>query len=420
MYTCSLERMKDKIKTFSAFGDAGHGGITRYSLSEAAIMARNEFKKRMEKIGAKIETDDLGDMYATLEGSDPDAKRIVMGSHVDSVKNGGNYDGILGVMSAMEVLETVAEKKIPHKHPLTAMIWTNEEGSLYPPAMMCSGIVCNDYLPKDIGAKFRFEDMMNSKSILDPTKTFGEALDKSGFKGDKKYRLSPDKYQYMFETHIEQGPILEDAGCDIGVVDCVLGMFNYRVRFYGQTVHAGTFPMPKRRDAFYAAAQALCYMHDEIDKLGIKDLVYTTGEVVCHPCVHTCVPDYFGFSVDARHEDPDSLAKVLEVVMSLADRQWAGCRCEVVKAWNRDTVCWNKKLVGYVEESATEAGVSHMRIHSGAGHDAQFASYMLPTTMIFVQSKDGLSHCEPEYSSPEHCTEGATVMLGAVLKADKD
>ncbi len=420
MYTCSLERMKDKIKTFSKFGDAGHGGITRYSLSEAAIMARNEFKKRMERIGAKIEIDDLGDMYATLEGSDPDAKRIVMGSHVDSVKNGGNYDGILGVMSAMEVLETIAEKKIPHKHPLTAMIWTNEEGSLYPPAMMCSGIVCNDYLPKDIGAKFRFEDMMNSKSILDQTKTFGEALDKSGFKGVKKYRLSPDRYQYMFETHIEQGPILEDAGRDIGVVDCVLGMFNYRVKFYGQTVHAGTFPMPKRRDAFYAAAQALCYMHDEIDKLGIKDLVYTTGEVVCHPCVHTCVPDYFDFSVDARHEDPDSLAKVLEVVMSLADRQWAGCRCEVVKAWNRDTVYWDKKLVGYVEESATEAGVSHMRIHSGAGHDAQFASYMLPTTMIFVQSKDGLSHCEPEYSSPEHCTEGATVMLGAVLRADKD
>ena len=132
------------------------------------------------------------------------------------------------------------------------------------------------------------------------------------------------------------------------------------------------------------------------------------------------MPDYFDFSVDARHEDPDLLAKVLEVVMSLADRQWAGCRCEVVKAWNRDTVYWDKKLVGYVEESATEAGVSHMRIHSGAGHDAQFASYMLPTTMIFVQSKDGLSHCEPEYSSPEHCTEGATVMLGAVLKADKD
>ena len=124
MYKCSLERMTDKIKTFSTFGDAGHGGITRYSLSPEAIQAREEFKKRMEAIGAIIEIDDLANMYATLPGTDKDAKRIVMGSHVDSVKNGGNYDGILGVMSAMEVLETVADQNIPHKHPLTAMIWT--------------------------------------------------------------------------------------------------------------------------------------------------------------------------------------------------------------------------------------------------------------------------------------------------------
>ena len=122
MYQCSLERMKDKIDTFSKFGDAGHGGITRYSLSEAAISARNEFIKRMEKIGATIEMDDVANIYATIEGSDPSAKRIVMASHCDSVKNGGNFDGILGVMSAMEVLETVVENNIPHKHPLTAMI----------------------------------------------------------------------------------------------------------------------------------------------------------------------------------------------------------------------------------------------------------------------------------------------------------
>ena len=141
MKTCSLERMTDKINTFSKFGDAGHGGITRYSLSAEAILARKEFQKRMEAIGAIIEIDDLANMYATLPGTDLDAKRIVMASHCDSVKNGGNYDGILGVMSAMEVLETVAKSKIPHRHPLTAMIWTNEEGSLYPPAMMCSGIV---------------------------------------------------------------------------------------------------------------------------------------------------------------------------------------------------------------------------------------------------------------------------------------
>jgi len=418
MFECSLERMKDKINTMSKFGDAGHGGITRYSLSSEAIMARNEFIKRMVAIGAVIEIDDVADIYATLPGSDPTAKRIVMASHIDSVKNGGNYDGILGVMTAMEALETVAEQKIPHKHPLTAMVWTNEEGSLYPPAMMCSGIVCYDYLPEDIRSKFKYEDMMESKSIMDQSKTFGQALEKSGFKGNKEFRLNPEKYLYMFETHIEQGPILEDNGNDIGVVDCVLGMFNYRVRFYGQTTHAGTFPMPKRKDAFFAAASALCYLHEEIDKLGVNELVYTTGEVVCHPCVHTCVPDYFDFSFDSRHEDPAVLERVLNIVKSCADKEWSGCRCEVVKAWNRDTVYWDKKLVSYVKEAAQEAGIKHQYIHSGAGHDAQFASYMIPTTMIFAQSKDGLSHCEPEYSKPEHCTECATVMLNAVLKAD--
>lgn len=420
MYKCSLERMTDKIKTFSKYGDAGHGGITRYSLSPEAIMARKEFEKRMKAIGAIIEVDDVANMYATLPGTDPTAKRIVMGSHCDSVKNGGNYDGILGVMSAMEVLETVAAEKIPHKHPLTAMIWTNEEGSLYPPAMMASGIVCYDYLPEDIRQKFKYEDMLASKSILDPTKTFGMALDASGYKGSKEFRLTPEKYLYMFETHIEQGPILEDNDKEIGVVDCVLGMFNYRIKFYGQTTHAGTFPMPKRKDAFFAASKALCYLHEEIDKLGYPELVYTTGEVVCHPDVHTCVPDFFEFSFDSRHEKPEVLDKVLSIVKSLENMSFAGCTCKVEKAWNRDTVYWDKKLVSYVKEAAEEIGVSHQYIHSGAGHDAQFVSYVIPTTMIFVQSKDGLSHCEPEYSKPEHCTDGATVMLNAVLKADKD
>lgn len=422
MYTCSLERMTDKIKTFSKFGDAGHGGITRYSLSPEAHMARDEFVKRMKAIGAEIEVDDVANIYATIPGSDPDAKRIVMGSHCDSVKNGGNYDGILGVMSAMEVLETIVEDKIPHKHPLTAMIWTNEEGSLYPPAMMVSGIVCNDYLPPEIGKNFKYDDMMASKAMEaheGSAPTFGEALAVSSYKGEREYRLSPDRYVANFETHIEQGPILEDNGKDIGVVQCVLGMFNYRVKFYGFAAHAGTFPMNKRHDALYAAAQALCYLHDEIDKLGRPELVYTTGEVSIHPCVHTVIPDYVDFSLDVRHEDPKVLEAVMNILKTLPKKTWAGCKCEIAEQWKRDTVYWDKNLVGFVQEAVDELGISNQKINSGAGHDAQFVSYMLPTTMIFVQSKDGLSHCEPEYSSPEHCTEGASVMLNAVLKADE-
>ena len=176
MYQCDLARMAEKIHTFATFGDAGHGGITRYSLSEAARQARGYFTDRMTKIGAAITTDDMGNMYATIPGSDPSAKRIVMASHCDSVKNGGNYDGILGVIGAMEVLQTVAAENIPHRHPLTAMIWTNEEGSLYPPAMMSSGVVCYDYLPENIAKGFKHENMMASKSVEDKMTTFGQAL----------------------------------------------------------------------------------------------------------------------------------------------------------------------------------------------------------------------------------------------------
>ncbi len=376
----------------------------------------------MTKIGAVITTDDMANMYATLPGSDPNAKRIVMGSHCDSVKNGGNYDGILGVMGAMEVLETVAAENIPHKHPLTAMIWTNEEGSLYPPAMMSSGVVCYDYLPAEIAKGFKHENMLASKSVEDRTTTFGEALEASGYKGDKANRLNPEQYKAMFELHIEQGPILENAGLNVGVVTCVLGMFNSRVRFYGQAAHAGTFPMQYRKDALYAASLALVHIHEEIDKLMVEmncpELVYTTGEILAHPCVHTVIPDYVDFSIDVRHENPEILKKVYDIVHACADKEWAKCRCEVADQWNRDTVYWDKELVGYVRESVEELGIPHMDIHSGAGHDAQFASYMLPTTMIFVASEKGLSHCEPEHTSDEVCTDGASVLLNAVLKCD--
>ena len=418
MYQCSVERMSDKIKTFAQFGDAGHGGITRYSLSEASIQARDEFVKRMTAIGATIECDDLACMYATIPGSDPDAKRIVMGSHCDSVKNGGNYDGILGVMSAMEVLETVVAENIPHKHPLTAMIFTNEEGSEFPPCMMCSGILANEYMPERFRNNFEYNKMMKSVSIVDTKTVFGEKLATFKYKGDVANRMNPDKYLALFETHIEQGPILEDAGKDVGVVTCVLGQMIYRVKFYGFAAHAGTFPMKKRHDAFHAAAEALCWLHEEIDKLGVDDLVYTTGEVVIHPCVNTVIPDYFDFSIDVRHEDPKVLDAVREILFKLPEKKWQQCDCEVVLGWNRDTVYWNKTLVGYVRDSVNELGYSNMDINSGAGHDAQYISYMIPTTMIFAPSEKGLSHCEPEHTSDELCTKAASVMLNAVLKCD--
>ncbi|WP_311492072.1 Zn-dependent hydrolase [uncultured Anaerococcus sp.] len=415
-YKANEQRMQDKIDTFSKFGDAGHGGITRYCFSEADIQARNEFKRRMEAIGAEFKTDDIGNMYATLKGSEPDLPNIVTGSHTDSVKNGGNYDGILGVMSAMEVLEAIHEQNIPHRHNITAMVWTNEEGSLYPPAMMSSGIVMNDYLPAEIKKNFIFENMMKSKSVIDNKTTFKEALDNSGFKGDKANRLNAKDYCANFELHIEQGPILEANNNDIGVVTCVLGMVNYRIKIYGVSDHAGTTPMKFRHDALYGAAKVLQYLHDELDKLD-DELVYTTGEILCHPNVHTVIPDYVEFSIDARHEKEEVIKQVVEVIKNIP-KEIVGCTTDYEVAWTRDTVYYDEELVSMVQESVDELGYSNQRINSGAGHDAQFVSYMVPTTMVFVPSKDGHSHCEPEFTSTKQCTQGASVLLNAILKRD--
>ena len=167
-------------------------------------------------------------------------------------------------------------------YPITPQNEIPELSLIHISAMMASGIICNKYLPEDIAKNFRFEDMMASKSVLDPTKTFEMALNASGYKGDIKNRLNPEEYKAMFELHIEQGPILEAAGNDIGVVTCVLGMVNYRIRTYGQADHAGTTPMKYRKDALFAAAKVLEYLHEELDKLD-PELVYTTGEIVCHP-----------------------------------------------------------------------------------------------------------------------------------------
>lgn len=409
MYECDLKRMEDKITTFSKFGDTGNGGITRFSLSPAAIQARNEIKARMTKLGLDFKTDDLGDIYCTLPGTDPDAGVIMSGSHCDSVRQGGNYDGILGVLTAMEMIETIVTKKIPHKHPIQLVVWTNEEGALYEPAMMCSGIICK---------KFDKTAMFNSVAKDDSKKTFGQALKESGFEGKEENRINPAKTTGLVELHIEQGPVLEEGGFDVGVVKGVVGMINYEFTFHGQSDHAGTFPMPYRKDALFAASQALIYLHQEFDKLGDKELVYTTGKISCHPDIHTVIPDEVKFTLDVRHADPEIIRKCVEVIQNMPT-EWANCSMTYEPAWTRETILFHKPFVDFVQKASNDLGYKSHVMYSGAGHDAQYLSEIVPTTMIFVPSKGGHSHCELEYSPAEWCWKGANVLLNTVLEIDK-
>ena len=409
MYECDIKRMEEKITTFGGFGDTGHGGITRFSLSTAAIQARNEIKLRMTRLGLDFKTDDLGDIYCTLPGTDPDAKVIMSGSHCDSVRQGGNYDGILGVLTAMEVIETIVTQKIPHRHPIQLVVWTNEEGALYEPAMMCSGIICG---------KFKKEEMFASVAKDGSGKTFGQALSESGFLGEEKNRIEPSKTEALVELHIEQGPVLEAGGYDVGVVEGVVGMINYEFTFHGQADHAGTFPMPYRKDALFAASQALLFLHEEFDKIGDKELVYTTGKISCHPNIHTIIPDEVKFTLDVRHQNPEIIKKCVEIIKSMP-KEWANCTMSYKEAWARNTVTFHKEWVDDVENAAQKLGYKSHKTYSGAGHDAQYLSEIVPTTMIFVPSKGGHSHCELEYSPVEWCWKGANVLLNTILEIDK-
>lgn len=407
MVICNLERMEDKIKNFSRFGDTGKGGITRFSLSEEALAARAEFKKRMEDIGATVVTDDMANMYATIPGSE-DLPAIYSGSHMDSVRQGGNYDGILGVLTAMEVAETIVKEKIPHRHPITVVVWTNEEGARFEPAMMSSGVITG---------KFDKATMLASVAKDIPGYTFGEALESSGFKGEEAGRISPEKCKALVELHIEQGPVLEAEKIDIGVVEGVCGMINYEFTLTGQAGHAGTTPMKYRKDALYAAAKAIQYLHDKLDKLDSK-LVYTTGKISCHPNIHTIIPDEVKFTLDARHQDPEVIKQVLDIIHHMP-AEIEKCSLSYAKAWSRNTVTFTPELVDIVEKSAKEFGYSNGRIYSGPGHDAQFLIDMVPTTMIFVPSVDGHSHCELEFTPAVNCFMGANVLLRTILMIDE-
>ncbi len=400
-----MQRLQDKIQTFSKFGDTGNGGITRLCYTEPNLQARAEFCRRCEALGMEVKTDDMGNIYATKQGTET-LPAIAVGSHLDSVVKGGNYDGVLGVLTGLEAVETMITEGIKTRHPITVMVWTNEEGSRFRPAMMSSGVVAGKF------------DQATMLSVRDEEGvTFEEALIKSGYRGDRENRFSTDKYKAFLELHVEQGPVLEVEGKDIGVVEGVLGMVNYEIKTRGQANHAGTTPMPVRKDALYAMTAIIEHLHDELDKLD-PALVYTTGEFSGGPNVHTVIPDNVRITIDARHRDPEVIKQVVKVIKSLP-AEIRGCAVSYREQWARNTIDFKPEMVSIVEESVKALDYPYKLMYSGAGHDAQYVADMVPATMVFVPSDTGFSHCEEEHTSLEQCWKGANVVLQSLLALDQ-
>ncbi|WP_156290593.1 Zn-dependent hydrolase [Oceanobacillus salinisoli] len=396
------ERLKQTLEEFADIGRTENNGVTRLALSGEDIKARAYFRSISEELGMSVTWDDMGNMYAKLEGVENDKPPIILGSHLDSVEKGGRFDGVLGVVAGLEIVRTIVERQIKPRTSIVVANITNEEGARFEPSMMASGV---------LSGWFNKEAMLastDSEGI-----TFGQALVESGFKGEEVNRLK-DAAAFL-ELHVEQGPVLEKELLDIGVVDCVVGMVCYEIEVMGESDHAGTTPMPMRKDALFSATNLITEIRKEMSKLD-DQLVYTIGRMNVSPNIHTVIPDKVVFTIEARRKNENMVKKVTEIIEGLPNsKAREKCEVKVKRLWDRDTVWFDDKLVDLLERSSKTLGYSYERMASGAGHDAQFIATYIPSAMIFVPSVNGKSHAEDELTSWEDCEKGVNVLLQTVL-----
>jgi beta-ureidopropionase / N-carbamoyl-L-amino-acid hydrolase len=395
------ERLKNELERFANFGRTENNGVTRLSLSEEDRAARDFFQSCCEEIGLTVKVDDMGSMYATLDGVE-NKPPILIGSHLDSVKKGGKFDGVLGVLAGLEVVRTLVENNLKPTVPITIVNFTNEEGARFEPSMMASGV---------LSGKFDKDSMLKKKDTTGIT--FEEALKAIGYEGEVENRLKEGAA--FLELHIEQGPILEKEALSIGVVECVVGMACFDIEITGESDHAGTTPMNMRKDALFAANNLINEIRRVLGPLD-EELVYTIGRVNVYPSIHTVIPNKVVFSLEARHKNPEIVRTFKEFVENLPNLDLnEGCEVKTTKLWERDTVWFNTEIVNQLEKSAQSLGYSNKRMVSGAGHDAQFIASIVPSAMLFVPSFNGKSHCEEELTSWEECEKGVNVLLDTVL-----
>jgi N-carbamoyl-L-amino-acid hydrolase len=399
MISCNEERLRETLETFSRFGATKNGGVTRLSLSKEDITARNYFCECCQELGTDVYYDDMGNIYAVLPGK-RDVPPIVMGSHLDSVEKGGRFDGVLGVLCALEVIRIFRDYNIEPEIPLMIVNFTNEEGARFDPAMMSSGVLTN-----------KFDKKRMLQSVDKEGVSFESALKESGYEGRKENRLK-EASAYL-ELHIEQGPILESKHIDIGVVEGVLGMVCYEITIIGESNHAGTTPMTMRKDPLFLAASVISNLRKSLGEIS-EELVYTMGRMIVTPNIHTVIPNKVVFTLEARHQSSKKIKQVEDIIRSLPNEA-EGCMIQSEKLWGRDTVVFDPAICDQVKSSCKNYRYSYQRMYSGAGHDAQFIASLIPSAMIFVPSVNGKSHCEEEETSHQDCIKGANVLLETVL-----
>jgi len=398
------DRLWDTIHEMAKIGPGVRGGNNRQTLTDADREGRRLFQKWCEAAGMEVAVDSMGTMFAHRKGEDESLPPVMVGSHLDTQPTGGRYDGVLGVLGGLEIVRTLNDLGIKTRHPIEVVNWTNEEGTRFAPAMLASGVF----------AGVIDQDYAYARTGADGLK-FGDELKRIGFAGTEK--AGSRNLRAYFELHIEQGPILEAEGKDIGVVTHGQGLWWLQVTLTGKEAHTGSTPMPLRRNAGLGMAR----ITDLVHKIAMENqpaAVGAIGHCEVYPNSRNVIPGKVVFTIDFRSPDQatlDGMKTKLEAEAPKIAKE-LGLGIEIEVAGHFDPVTFDPDCVRAVREAAERLGYAHRDIVSGAGHDACWINRVAPTAMVMCPCVDGLSHNEDEDITKQWATAGADVLFRAALE----
>ncbi len=399
------DRLWDSIHAMAEIGPGIAGGSNRQTVTDEDAEGRKLFQKWCEDAGLTMGVDQMGTMFMRREGTDPDALPVYVGSHLDTQPTGGRYDGVLGVLAGLEIVRSLNDLDIKTKHPIVVTNWTNEEGTRYAPAMMASGVFAGIFPKEEAYGKVDANGLK-----------FGDELKRIGWLGDEE--VGARKMHAFLELHIEQGPILEAEGKDIGVVTHGQGLRWIEITVTGKESHTGSTPMPMRKNAGRGLAQITELVH-EIAMNNAPNAVGAIGHIDVYPNSRNIIPGKVVFTVDMRSHELERLNGMVDQLMAEAPKlcEALGVEFSAEIVGQFDPPAFDEKLVQSIRDAADRLGYSHKDIISGAGHDACWINRVAPTAMVMCPCVDGLSHNEAEDISKEWSTAGAEVLFHAVVEA---
>jgi beta-ureidopropionase / N-carbamoyl-L-amino-acid hydrolase len=396
-------RLWASLMHMATIGATPKGGCNRQALTDLDREGRDLFIAWCKAARCTISVDRIGNIFARRDGTEPSLPPVMMGSHLDTQPTGGKFDGVLGVLAALEVVRSLNDLDIRTRHPIEIAMWTNEEGSRFAPSMTASGVFAGAY-----SVEF-------ARAITDVEgKSIGAELDRIGYTGDVEVGGRP--VHAFFELHIEQGPILEEGGTAIGVVTAAQGQRWYEIDVIGQDSHAGTTPMDRRRDAALGAARLI----DGVNRIGrmlMPEGRATCGVIRVTPASPNVIPGSAFLTAEFRHPVEASLEVMHRALVVLAadTARDLGLEISVRQITTFPAQPFDTGCLDAIRRAATSLGLSHHDIISGAGHDAVYMARIAPSAMIFVPCVGGISHNEAEDIKPEWATAGANVLIRAVL-----